>query len=122
MKNFTPPYIKLFELTRFLKYSLTPIVLFNLLYFSITIIFLKLLPNCHSIVPFSLYSTLAALPTTTGGLAQRRLTLNVLRATYVHVRTALSAELLPPLRQTARCRLASLFQSLLLFCFAIFRM
>jgi len=38
-----------------------------------------------------------------GGLAQRRLSLHVLRATSVHVRTSLSAEWLPPLRQTARC-------------------
>ena len=37
------------------------------------------------------------------GLAQRRLTLNVLRATSVNVHTSLSAELLPPLRQTACC-------------------
>ena len=41
-------------------------------------------------------------PTTSGGLAKRRLTLNVLRATSVQLRTALSAGLLPPLRQTAR--------------------
>jgi hypothetical protein len=34
-----------------------------------------------------------------GGLAKRRLTLNVLRAASVRVRTALSAGLLPPLRQ-----------------------
>ena len=44
-----------------------------------------------------------ALPTTSGGLAKRRLTLNVLRATSVRIRTTLSAGLLPPLRQTARC-------------------
>ena len=42
------------------------------------------------------------LPTTTSGLAQRRLSLHVLRATSVRVRTTLSAGLLPPLRQTAR--------------------
>ena len=36
-----------------------------------------------------------------GGLAHGGLTLNVLRGTDVHVRTALSARLLPPLRQTA---------------------
>ena len=44
-----------------------------------------------------------------GGLAKRRLTLNVLRATSVHVCTSLSAGLLPPLRQTARCVLASMY-------------
>ena len=43
------------------------------------------------------------LRTTTSGLAQRRLTLQVRRATAVRVRTSFSAELLPPLRQTARC-------------------
>jgi len=32
-----------------------------------------------------------------------------MRGTNVHIRTALSAELHPRLRQTARCRLASLF-------------
>ena len=40
------------------------------------------------------------------GLAQRRLTLHVLRATSVRARTSISAELLPPLRQTARWLLA----------------
>ena len=40
-----------------------------------------------------------------GGLAKRRLSLNVLRATSVHVRTTFSAELHPRLRQTARCML-----------------
>ena len=45
---------------------------------------------------------------TDGGLAQRRLTLHFLRTTSVHVRTARSAGLLPPLRQTARCIAAEL--------------
>ena len=37
----------------------------------------------------------------TGGLAQRRLTLPFMRATTFQFRTAFSAGLLPPLRQTA---------------------
>jgi hypothetical protein len=40
---------------------------------------------------------------TGGGLAQWRLTLQFLRATKFQIRTALSAGLLPPLRQTACC-------------------
>ena len=55
----------------------------------------------------------------TAAWRQRRLTLHVLRATSVRVRTALSAELLPPLRQTARCRLASLSVNKLVFCFDV---
>ena len=42
------------------------------------------------------------------GLAQRRLTLPFMRATNVQFRTAFSAGLLPPLRQTACWRLAFL--------------
>ena len=48
---------------------------------------------------FCFCTSLSKLPTTTGGLAQRRLSLHVLRATSVHVRMSLSARLLPPLRQ-----------------------
>ena len=47
----------------------------------------------------------ATLSTSLSPLAHndRRLSLHVLRAASFRVRTALSAELLPPLRQTARC-------------------
>jgi len=48
---------------------------------------------------YSLDDAFARLHLTDGGLAQRRLPLNVLRATSVRVRTSLSAELLPPLYQ-----------------------
>ena len=52
---------------------------------------------------YSFDCALAACTQRPSGLAQRRRTLNVLQATIFYVRTSLSAELLPPLRQTARC-------------------
>ena len=51
--------------------------------------------------------TLAADAQRQSGLAQRRLPLPFMRATTFQFRTAFSAELLPPLRQTASCVLAS---------------